>query len=216
MSNKQYFIDKCKLLFILRLSSQELLIIIKKEHILFSYRKGITMSNRLLLIALAGIIVFNSLSYASPPSPELLEELKGTARLEEIKARLSDARAKGVFSPGEKLNFKNKDSDRSFSSGVAVQDTFRLLVILADFSDNPASGGLVFGQPADFENLLFAQSEFDNFPDFWKSDYLSIKELNWMFLGYHTINTIIVTKKFKRKMKAIKNSCENLIEILKK
>ena len=35
-------------------------------------------------------------------------------------------------------------------------------MILVDFSDNPASSGLVFGQKADFENLLFSHSEFDN------------------------------------------------------
>lgn len=97
---------------------------------------------------------------AMPPQPELLEQLKQSGQLDKFAERLADAKARGVCQP------LTRDTKAVEQKALALDpnavDTFRVIVILADFSDNEATGGMVSGTVADFEHLLFSFDSTDN------------------------------------------------------
>lgn len=102
------------------------------------------------------LLLSYSSSYAVSASPELVQQLKESGQLQILVNRLAAARAKGVWSPNPNINDPKDVVGKALNYNPAVSDTFRALVILVDFSDNPASGGLIFGQPSDFQQLLFS------------------------------------------------------------
>ncbi len=110
-----------------------------------------------LLIVLLSFTLVN----AVPPSPELLKELKENGQLQKFVDRLVDARSRGFNVPNPSISSKDARSGQALSFDPAVQDTFKVLIILADFSDQPASDGYVFAQPSDFDHLLLSHNEFD-------------------------------------------------------
>ena len=113
---------------------------------------ALSLTLTLVIIAAAG---------ASPPSPELLEQLKASGQLDKFVERMSDARAQGFFAPLAVDGSVRDPQSKATLFNPDVVDTFRVLVILADFDDNPASGGTVYGMPADFEELLFSNDSLD-------------------------------------------------------
>ncbi len=99
---------------------------------------------------------------AVPPTPELLEELKQSGRLQEVVDRLNAAKARGVCAPLNDGKHDHDDHQMALQFDPQVPDTFRALVVLVDFSDNPATDGLIYAQPSDFEELLFDLDPNDN------------------------------------------------------
>jgi len=97
---------------------------------------------------------------ATPPSPELEALLRANGTLDQLAAKLNAAREKGFFAPGDALSDRKGSSGMAQSFSAEEPDTFRVIVILADFDDKPASGGLIYGLKEDFEQLLFS---FDNY-----------------------------------------------------
>ncbi|MDH4034903.1 MAG: M6 family metalloprotease domain-containing protein, partial [candidate division Zixibacteria bacterium] len=109
------------------------------------------------------ILLISASITASPPSPELYERLKQAGQLEQLAERMAAARANGVWpNTGGYLKLYDKAAER-LQFDPASPDTLRVLVIMTDFSDNPASGGGVFAQPADFQTRLFSINEYDQF-----------------------------------------------------
>ena len=97
-----------------------------------------------------------------PLAPELVEKLRASGELPLVAASLKEARAQGVWAPNPSIGSPDKAAGQAFQLAPGAVDTFRVLVILVDFSDQPASGGLVYGQPADFMHLLFSFDPGDN------------------------------------------------------
>ena len=95
-----------------------------------------------------------SLVNAVPPSPELIEKLKDTGELQKFVDRIAEARTRGFNVPNPSISDKNARSGQALSFEPAVQDTFKVLIIMADFDDQPGSDGLVYAQPSDFDQLL--------------------------------------------------------------
>lgn len=93
---------------------------------------------------------------ASPPSPELIEQLREAGELDNLARRFADARAKGVNTPSKRSLELKTALQRMTQTDPQTPDTFRVLVILVDFSDNPAEGGGAFGDTSNFQHLLFS------------------------------------------------------------
>ncbi len=98
---------------------------------------------------------------AMPPSPDLIEQLKQSGQLDQIVQRLAEARAKGVDAGVPGYYDPKTSPNQALAANLAAPDTFKVVVILADFSDNPASGGNIYAQPSDFQNLLFSDDSTD-------------------------------------------------------
>ena len=110
-----------------------------------------------LLITLLSVSQVN----AVPPSPELIEKLKDTGELQKFVDRIAEARTRGFNVPNPSISDKNARSGQALSFEPAVQDTFKVLIIMADFDDQPGSDGLVYAQPSDFDQLLLSHNSFD-------------------------------------------------------
>ena len=95
-----------------------------------------------VLIALLGLALSAS---AVSPSPELLEQLRADGRLQEVADRLNSARDRGVWTAQAALRDSKDPDNQALSFDPANPDTFRVIVLLADFSDNPADGGSIYG-----------------------------------------------------------------------
>ncbi|MDF1545095.1 MAG: M6 family metalloprotease domain-containing protein [bacterium] len=98
---------------------------------------------------------------ASPPSPELLERLKSSGQLQEFVESMREARAKGVFEPGPEAASFRAGLTSLKSSAPAAVDTYRVAVVLCDFSDQPYTD-FNASTPSDFDQLLFSTNEYDN------------------------------------------------------
>ena len=98
---------------------------------------------------------------AVSPSPDLLETLRSSGQLEEYIQDMKEAREKGVFAPGpEAESFRARQTSLKSSAPAAV-DTFRVLVVLADFVDQPSTD-FFNSTPSDFSQLLFSTNDYDN------------------------------------------------------
>jgi len=114
------------------------------------------------LVALTVLLTAASVTQAVPASPELIEQLKASGQLQKFADRINAARLRGVEQPDPNVTYSRDVPGQALHYDPNVPDTFKVLVILADFSDNPASGGLVYGQPSDFQHLLFSYDDNDN------------------------------------------------------
>ncbi|MFH2056236.1 MAG: M6 family metalloprotease domain-containing protein, partial [bacterium] len=99
------------------------------------------------------ISLFAGVALAMPPSPEVVQHYRERGELPLLAQKLAKMRAAGADQL-EPLSF-------SFPARTSLSaDTARLrvLVILVDFSDNPASGGAVAdATAADFYDILFSR-----------------------------------------------------------
>ena len=116
----------------------------------------------ILTITTLFLLLLSSSSWAVSGSPELIQQLKETGQLQSIVDRLAEARAKGVCQPDAHVSLSRDGVPRALNFDPNAVDTFRVLVILCDFSDNTAAGGTIFAQNSDFEQLLFSYNEIDN------------------------------------------------------
>jgi immune inhibitor A len=119
------------------------------------------MTSLWLLPALFIVLLSFTLANAVPPSPELLKELKESGQLQKFVDRFAEAKSRGFDVPNPSISSKNGRSGQALSFDPAVRDTFKVLIILADFSDQPASDGTINAQPSDFDHLLLSHNEFD-------------------------------------------------------
>lgn len=103
-----------------------------------------------------------SVCWSAPPSPKLIEQLKQSGRLEAIVARMADARARGLNSIRSLAPKRDGFTTRALSQNPLQPDTVEVVVILIDFSDNPASAGTAYAQVADFDHLLFSVNPDDD------------------------------------------------------
>lgn len=116
----------------------------------------------LLFVVPALFLIGAEATNAMPLSPELVEKLKASGELPAVIESMEEARAKGVWAPSPSIGSKEKAAGQALMFDPQAPDTIRVLVILVDFSDHPASGGVVYGQPADFMHLLFSYDPADN------------------------------------------------------
>jgi len=114
-----------------------------------------------IVLTLAFTSVLAVTTAASPPAPELLRQLKESGQLDRFVQRMQDARSRGFFAPLAVDGSVRQPQSKAAAYDPNAVDTFRVLVILADFSDNPATGGLVYGTPSDFQQLLFSDNPYD-------------------------------------------------------
>jgi immune inhibitor A len=115
-----------------------------------------------LLAFSLGVLAAPAVGLASPPSPDLLNREKNDPALEKrVDSYLSGAKAAGVDAPNAPLDLSAVESPwtpavAALGSSIASTNralstgTYRQLVLLVDFSDNP---GVV--APSFFDNLMF-------------------------------------------------------------
>ncbi len=119
----------------------------------------------LTVIAVSLFFVIGSTAWAVAPAPHVIEQYRAEGKLDELSRKLYQMRVGGAF----QLQPPKFQLDRS---SLATGDTLtlRVLVILVDFSDNPADGGQVSGATAaDFEEILFSRgtTQFGSLTDFY-------------------------------------------------
>ena len=111
-------------------------------------------------VALALLLIAATTS-SSPLAPELIEQLKNSGQLQQYVEDLKVAREKGVFAPGPEAETLKARSALHKSADPAAVDTFRVAVVLCDFSDQPYTD-VIATTPADFDQLLFSTNDYDN------------------------------------------------------
>ena|GEM_PF-586546 len=97
-----------------------------------------------------------------PPHPELEDSLRAAGEWDRITEKLTNARSYGMWMQGTGLIGRQDKDGNDMALSSATPDTFRVIVLLADFDDHPASGGIVHGTKQDFEQLLFSYDDYDN------------------------------------------------------
>jgi len=105
-------------------------------------------SARLFLTA-AIIVLFSGYLFAVSPTDEVIQRLKDEGRFDEFVQSMTDARARGVDSPGS-------TGITSAKGALSPQAPFRVLVILIDFNSMPYTAGWTAGTTDDFDSLLFS------------------------------------------------------------
>ncbi len=118
-----------------------------------------TLAHRLVVLSTLVFVIgvgAAGTTRSMPAAPDLIERLRDSGELQHMVQRLTGARAKGVWTADPNVAQTKGSIGRTLSFDPASPDTFRALVILVDFNDQPASGGLIFGAPSDFEHLLFS------------------------------------------------------------
>ncbi len=117
----------------------------------------------IITVLIIFLLVFNgTTAYATSLSPEILEQLKQSGELESYIESVKDARSRGMNQPAPSIALAEKVPGQAFSKSPDAVDTANVLVILVDFSDNPASGGGYAATKGDFDNLLFSKNEYDD------------------------------------------------------
>jgi hypothetical protein len=90
---------------------------------------------------------------AMPPAPDVVEDYRSKEALSKLSSKLEAMRAAGI---NQLQPVKMADVPATLDANYAKQ--MRALVILVDFDDHPADGGLVSGLTAeDFRYHLFSQ-----------------------------------------------------------
>ncbi|MEW6016413.1 MAG: M6 family metalloprotease domain-containing protein [Candidatus Zixiibacteriota bacterium] len=130
---------------------------------------------RLLFLLLIGLLSATT-SQAVPLSDQVIAKLRHEGRLDEVVARINDARARGVDMP----QTANQKTRASLALGNPV--TFRVLVILVDFPDKPYTAGYAAATVADFDSILFSDG-FLNPTGSMKEYYLENSFGNFVMLG---------------------------------
>jgi len=87
-------------------------------------------------------------SFAVPPSDKVLEQLKAEGKLQEFIDLDQSARRRGLNQPDE---FR-----LAAGAQAAVIGNLKALVIMVDFSDNPAVGGGSYSDSTHFNHILFS------------------------------------------------------------
>jgi immune inhibitor A len=97
-------------------------------------------------------LLFFSISLlAVPPTEEIIQRLRDEGRFDQFMEQMAEARAKGV-------NMGVADDGKGVSKfALSGAQTFRVLVLLVDFSNKPYSGGWTSASTADFDSLLFSE-----------------------------------------------------------
>lgn len=108
----------------------------------------------LTLITCLMVFIITDIGFAvMPPRPDVEKKLKEEGRFDEYMQLLRDARSRGMFDP--------PDKEHRFTLGSSdAQDTFKMVVLLADFSDQPWTQG-ADGTQEHFEELLFSLDTYE-------------------------------------------------------
>ncbi len=104
-----------------------------------------------LLVLLLGFTI--SFVFAAPPTEEVLQKIIDRGELDNFKALMNQARARGFEQP----QTHPKKSPTSLPS--AQPQITRTLVILIDYPDKPYTAGLVAATPAMFDSVLFSMGK---------------------------------------------------------
>jgi M6 family metalloprotease-like protein len=102
------------------------------------------------VILVAGTIMFSSTVEAVSLHPDLLKKMRQDGTLDEYVQEMKAARERGVWSS------RSAEPRRFTLSSGAAQDTFRLIILLADFDDQPWTDG-PDGTVSFFEDLIFSE-----------------------------------------------------------
>ncbi len=134
----------------------------------------------------AVIVIFAApVCLTAPPSPKLLEQLKATGQLDKLASDMQSARERGWWPTGVKALDLSGSRGREFRLDPENPDTIHCIVILVDFTDNPASHGVAYGMPADFEHIMFSHNRQD--------DQYSLTEfyLDNSYGGFHITGNVV-------------------------
>ncbi len=107
-----------------------------------------------LLTTLLYLLLLTSIASAVSPSPEVVADYRQRGELDILQTKLEKMRAAGI-NQLEPLSLKQSNRTSLNSDTTRL----RVLVILVDFSDNPASAGQVDdATAADFYDMVFSRS----------------------------------------------------------
>ncbi|SYZ73917.1 exported hypothetical protein [Candidatus Zixiibacteriota bacterium] len=106
-----------------------------------------------VVLILGAALIFSAVSaLAVAPTEEVLQKMKDNGTLDAYIKQMEEARARGVEAP------EPVRTHLSVAAKANQYDTVHVLVLLVDFSDNPASAGYVNNAtPATFDSVLFSQ-----------------------------------------------------------
>lgn len=100
------------------------------------------------MVLVMAFTLITPLAQAVPPTPEVMAKIKADGRLQDYIALDKSARRRGL----------NKPDEYRLTAGeqAAVVGNLKALVILVDFSDNPATGGGSYSDSTHFNQILFS------------------------------------------------------------
>jgi len=113
-------------------------------------RKSITRMIPAALLILSAALMLSTTAHAVAPKPSVIDSLRAEGELDAYLALRRDAAARGVCAPVELSRVPTRNLA---ASGMAIN--YHIPCILVDFSDNPASGGLVNTTPQMMYDKLF-------------------------------------------------------------
>lgn len=116
---------------------------------MFSIKKILTT----ILFCFLTVALFTQLAFAVAPSDEVIAKWKQDGVFEEKMEFLRDFHKRGGCAPEKNLLSQKYNS---FATSTQV-DTIRVLVLMVEFSDHLASGGVYTGTVADFDSILFSE-----------------------------------------------------------
>ena len=119
----------------------------------------IVKNNLIWLLLLATIVLVASSALSMPPNKAAIEKWKAEGVWEQKVANWNAFKAAGGCSPEEHVPFDRAKRKERLALGEEVTDTVHVVVLLAEFTDWPASGGAADGQPDQFDSLLFSEGK---------------------------------------------------------
>ncbi|MFH1688121.1 MAG: M6 family metalloprotease domain-containing protein [bacterium] len=106
------------------------------------------------LVLLLGTVLVSSSILAVSPTKEAIEKWKAEGVWEQKVANWKAFKAAGGCSPEEHTPLDRAKRKERLALGEEVVDTVNVIVLLAEFSDNPAGS-----QPNQFDSILFSQDK---------------------------------------------------------
>ncbi len=103
------------------------------------------------VITIAIVVVFATTSFAVPPRPQLLEQIKeGTVKAPYFLSHLAELHKKGICTP-DRIRNTNENALKTTPNGSpAYTGPFKVLALLVTFSDHPSQVSATY-----FDSLLF-------------------------------------------------------------
>jgi len=114
-----------------------------------------------LILQIILAITLVNMVYSMPPTDEAIRQWIADGVYEQKIANWNTFKETGGCAPFEHSPLKTfRDSPRS-ALGTDAVDTLRVICIMVEFSDWPASGQSIFATPDDFDSLLFSDRDQD-------------------------------------------------------
>ena len=106
---------------------------------------------RLILILCLSVVLFTTSAYALSLHPDLVEKLRREGKLDEYAREVQKLHERGIGASQDPIFSRTISQD-------GATDTLYVPVLLLEFSDNPASGGLTFADSAYFDSIFNSEN----------------------------------------------------------